>query len=134
MKELKLEARTDNISAVTLFADELLEEAGCPMKTQLQIDVAIDEVMANISNYAYGGQPGEVTVRMETEDRTAVLTFIDRGMPFNPLDQPPPDVSLPAEKRGIGGLGIFLVRKTMDEVIYERRGDTNVLTLRKHFA
>lgn len=133
MKELTLEAKTENIQQITDFVNAELEAADCPMKAQMQIDMAIDEVFANIASYSYGEDVGEATVRLELEEdpRAVVLTFIDRGMPFDPLAKEDPDVSLSLEDRPVGGLGIFLVKNIMDDVTYEYRDGQNVLRIKK---
>ena len=133
MKEWTFEASVDRIPWLTEQVDGLLEGLDCPMRAQMQIDVAIDELMANIASYAYGTGKGEVTVRFDFEsgDRTVVLTFIDSGIPYDPLAKPDPDVTLAVEKRTVGGLGIFLVKKTMDDMTYARQDGRNVLTIRK---
>ena len=133
MKELTLKALVESIPQVTAFVDEQLEALDCPMKAQMQVDVAIDELFGNIAHYAYGDPPGDATVRFDFDeaDRTISITFIDGGIPFNPLEQDDPDVTLPAEARQVGGLGIFLVRKTMDQVTYRREDGFNILTIVK---
>ena len=133
MKEWTFEARTDRIPWLTEQVDGLLESLDCPMRAQMQIDVAIDELLANIASYAYGTGKGEVTVRFDFEpgDRTVVLTFIDSGIPYDPLAKPDPDVTLEVDKRSVGGLGIFLVKKTMDDMTYARLDGRNVLTIHK---
>ncbi len=133
MQELNLEAAVANISTVTDFVNAILEELDCPMKAQLQIDVAIDELFSNIARYAYAPGTGPATVRVETEEdpRAVILTFIDRGTPFDPLAAEDPDITAPAEERSIGGLGVFLVKKTMDDVRYERRDGQNILRITK---
>ena len=133
MKELTLTATLENIAAATAFIDEQLEALDCPMRAQMQIDVAIDELFGNIARYAYGEAVGEATVRFDFDEanREAAITFSDRGVPFNPLERADPDVSRPAAEREVGGLGIFLVRKTMDGMEYRRENDANVLTIRK---
>jgi anti-sigma regulatory factor (Ser/Thr protein kinase) len=133
MQELNLEAAVANISTVTDFVNAILEELDCPMKAQLQIDVAIDELFSNIAQYAYAPGTGPATVRVETEEdpRAVILTFIDRGTPFDPLAAEDPDITAPAEERSIGGLGVFLVKKTMDDVRYERRDGQNILRITK---
>ena len=135
VKELTLEAKIENISEALDFIDAQLEELDCPMKAQTQINVAADEVLCNIASYAYVPGTGDMTVRFEVlpEPRTAVITFVDSGMPFDPLEVQDPDVTLPAEARAIGGLGIFLVKKTMDDMRYERRDGKNVLRIEKRF-
>lgn len=133
MKEWTFEAKIDRIPWLTEQVDGLLEGLDCPMKAQMQIDVAIDELLGNIANYAYGTGKGEVTVRFdfEPDSRTVALTFIDSGIPYDPLAKPDPDVTLAVEKRSVGGLGIFLVKKTMDDMTYARQDGHNVLTIRK---
>ena len=133
MKELTLRATVGNIPRVTAFIDELLEQAGCSVKAQMQIDVAIDELFGNVAHYAYSGAAGDATVRFafDSAARAVTITFIDSGVPFNPLAREAPDITLPAERRAVGGLGIFLVRKTMDRVDYQRRDGMNILTITK---
>ena len=132
-KQFTTEAKVGNIEAITEFVDQELEARECPLKEQMQIRVAIDEIVANIAQYAYTPGTGNVTVcfDFEEQERTAVLTFIDEGIPYDPMQKEDPDVSLPAEKREIGGLGIFLVRKTMDDMAYRREDGKNILTVRK---
>lgn len=133
VKELTLEATLEKIPEVTAFVNSLLDELGCSMKAQVQIDVAIDEIFSNIARYAYKGKKGSATVRIEKEkDPAAVLiTFIDNGIPYNPLAQKDPDITLAAEERPIGGLGIFVVKKTMDDLQYAHRNGQNILRIRK---
>lgn len=130
-REITVAAAIENIAAVTDFVDELLDAAECPMRAKMRLDIAVDELFSNIARYAYGDGGGDVTVRMELGDGRAALTFVDRGAPFNPLERDDPDVSLPAEQREIGGLGIFMVKGSMDEVKYERANDENRLTVVK---
>ena len=131
-RELTLPAQTERLPEVLAFVEEQLEEADCPMKAQMQISVATEEVYVNIASYAYAPGSGMATIRLElTQEPAVVLTFIDSGIAFNPLEKEDPNVNLPAEERQIGGLGIFMTKKTMDEVRYERAGDRNVLTLIK---
>lgn len=123
----------ENISRVTEFADEFLEELDCPLKSRMQLDIAIDELFGNIARYAYEGKEGEATVRLVwcEKDGTVELSFIDRGIPFDPLKQEEPDITLSAEERAIGGLGIHMVRKNMDGMEYEYEQGQNRLTIRK---
>ena len=134
MKELTVAASIDNVSAVTEFVDEQLEALDCPMKAQMQIDIAIDELFSNIAFYAYGEGEGEATVRFEAVDspRAVRITFIDSGIPYNPLSAEDPDVTLSAEDRKIGGLGIFMVKKSMDTLEYAYQDGKNMLTIQKN--
>ena len=133
MKELELEAKIENLSEVLAFVDEELEGADCSMKIQMQIDIAVEEIFVNIANYAYSPKIGTATVRVEVMgDPPAVdITFIDGGVPYDPLAKADPDVTLSAEERQIGGLGIFMVKKSVDDVKYEYLDGHNVLTLKK---
>ena len=134
MKELYIDATIQNIETVTDFVNAELERLEFSMKAQMQIDVAIDELFGNIANYAYAPDTGKATVQIEETDEpvSVAITFIDSGKQFNPLDAPTPDTSLSAEERQIGGLGIFLVKKTMDDVSYEYKDGKNCLTIRKN--
>ena len=133
MKILTLKAVLDNIPKVTAFIEEQLEAADCPMKAQMQIDMAVDELFSNIAHYAYGDATGDAAVSFEFDPQTRMVsvTFEDSGVPYDPLKKTDPDVSLSAEEREVGGLGIFLVKKTMDAMEYKRQNDRNVLTIRK---
>lgn len=133
MKEISIAATIENIEVVTDFVNEELEALDCPMKAQMQIDVAIDELFSNIAHYAYSPEVGNATVRVEVveDPLSVIITFIDKGVPYDPLAKADPNVTLSAEEREIGGLGIFMVKKTMDEVTYEYKDGRNILTIRK---
>ena len=134
MKELTIAATVENIDTVTDFVNEQLESCDCPMKAQMQIDIAIDELFGNIAHYAYNPETGDATVRVEVvEDPIAVvITFIDKGIPYDPLKKADPDTALSAEEREIGGLGIFMVKKTMDDITYEYKDGQNILKIKKN--
>ncbi len=134
MKELKVEATVENIEVVTDFVNEQLEELDCSMKIQMQIDIAIDELFSNIAYYAYAPEVGPATVRVEVlnDPLSVVITFIDNGIPYDPLKKEDPDVTLSVEDRDIGGLGIFMVKKSMDDVSYEYKGGQNILRIKKN--
>lgn len=134
MKELTIDATIENVPAVTAFVDEQLEQLDCPMKTQIQVDVAIDELFGNIAHYAYNPEVGPATVRVEvTENPLAVvITFSDNGVPYDPLAKEDPDITLSAEEREIGGLGIYMVKKSMDDISYEYRDGKNILKIKKN--
>ena len=134
MKELTIAAKVENIEAVTDFVNEQLEALDCPMKAQMQIDIAVDELFGNIAHYAYNPVIGQATVRVEvTQDPLAVvITFIDNGVPYDPLAKADPDTTLSAEEREIGGLGIYMVKKTMDDITYEYQDGKNILKIKKN--
>ena len=133
MKELTIAATIENIDVVTEFVNEQLEALDCPMKAQMQIDIAIDELFGNIAHYAYCPETGDATVRVEVMDDplSVVITFIDQGVPYDPLSNAEPDTTLSAEERAIGGLGIFMVKKSMDEIAYRYEDGKNILSIKK---
>ena len=134
MKRIEIKATIENLDTVTAFIDEQLEAADCPMKTQMQIELAVEEIFVNIAHYAYVPHIGMAFISIDVSDSRAVITFEDSGIPYDPLAKTDPDVTLSAEDRGIGGLGIFMVKKSMDNVSYEYRDGRNVLTLEKRLV
>ncbi len=133
-KEITVNATLDNLGKVTEFVNGELEKLNCPLKAQMQIDVAIDELFANIANYAYNPEVGEATVSVRTEEDplAVVITFKDNGKPYDPLSNAEPDVNASVEDRKIGGLGIFIVKKTMDDIVYEYKDGQNILKIKKN--
>ena len=133
MKELTMSADRKNIPAVIEFVNQELDALGCSLKAEAQIDIAIDEIYSNIVKYGYEEAGGEVTVSIDTSEEPLAMTlsFRDEGKPFNPLERRDPDVTLSAKDRKIGGLGIFMVKKSMDDIRYEYRDGKNILTIRK---
>ena len=132
MKELNIEAKVENLPEVLSFIDSELEANDCPMKAQMQIDVAVEELFVNIASYAYTPNIGEAVIGIEIIDGTNVcIIFKDSGIPFDPTSKVDPDVSLSAEERQIGGLGIFMVKKSMDEFKYRYEDGQNILTIEK---
>ncbi len=133
-KDLDIEAVEDNLDEVMAYVDEKLEAVGCSMKAQMQIDIAVEEIFVNICKYAYHPEKGRAVVRVEVSDDPVQvkITFIDHGKPYDPLLKDDPDVTLSADEREIGGLGIFMVKQTMDAVEYEYKDGSNILTLVKN--
>ena len=134
MQELKLKAVSDNLSKATDFINEILEENGCSMNAQMQIDIALEEIFVNIANYAYSPDTGDVLINCGVENGEVSITFIDSGKPFDPLKKPDPDITLSAQERDIGGLGIYMVKKYMDNVIYEYSENENKLVITKKLS
>ncbi len=132
--ELELEAVKENLDEVQLFVGERIAEADCPPKAQMQIAIAVEEIFINIASYAYAPDKGKATVRVEVSENpvTVTITFVDHGVPYDPLAKEDPDVTLPAEQREIGGLGIFMTKKIMDDVTYAYRDGQNILMLKKN--
>lgn len=133
MKEITVDAVCENLDFVTDFINDQLTQAGCPLRTQMQIDIVIDEIFSNIAKFAYAPGHGKAAVRIETASREAVITFSDSGKQYDPLKQEAPDITSPLEKREIGGLGLMIVKKMMDDVQYAYRNGQNILQMRKRF-
>ena len=135
MEKLDILAKTENLDTVIDFVNKHLEGVECPMKIQMQIDVAVEEIFVNIANYAYGTGEGPATVRINVDNQNKIvdITFIDNGVPYDPLAKEDPDITLSAQERQIGGLGIFMVKKSMDDVSYEYKDGKNRLTIKKKF-
>ena len=133
MKEITVDAMIENMNTVTAFVDDFLDQIACPMKSRIQINIVIDEIFGNICHYAYKDSVGAVTVRVESVNtpKAVFLTFTDNGIPYNPLDTEDPDITLSSEERKIGGLGIYLVKKNMDEMKYEYVNQQNRLWMEK---
>ena len=131
MKELTTEASTEKLDEVLGFIDEILDEWDCPMRITTQINIAAEEIFVNIAHYS-GSAEARISVGKSGD--MAEITFTDSGRPYNPLARPDPDVTLSAEQRGIGGLGIYIVKKSMDEVSYDYRDGCNVFTIRKRIT
>jgi len=133
MNELNISAAVENLDTVIGFVEEHLEEYGCPMKTQMQVALAVEEIYVNIANYAYNPEVGPATIQVEVHEEPleVVITFVDNGKPYDPLAKEDPDITLSAEERDIGGLGIFLVKQTMDDVHYEYTEGRNILRISK---
>lgn len=134
MKELTVKATIENVGVVTEFVNEQLERLGCPIRAQMQVDVAIDELFGNIAQYAYHPGVGPATVRVETTENplAVMITFIDNGVKYDPLAKEDPDITLSIEDREIGGLGIYMVKKTMDSISYEYKDGQNILRIKKN--
>ena len=134
LKEINIKATVANIIKVTEFINEELDLYNCPNEDKININIAIDEIITNIVKYAYNrSEVGEISVKVDVSDNQVDISFIDSGIPYNPVIQPDPDITLSAQDRKIGGLGIFLVKKLMDEVIYEYRDGKNILKIKKIF-
>jgi len=135
MDELTVGAEAGNLDEVVRFITGSLSAAWCSMKLQTQAVIAAEEVFVNIARYAYYPQGGMATVRVSVVGgEYIVIEFEDGGKPYDPTVREAPDVTASVEKREVGGLGIFMVKKLMDCVEYRREGGKNILTLRKSLA
>lgn len=135
MEAITVAATIDNLQQVTDFATEKLEARDCPIKASMQLELVIEEIFVNIASYAYDDETGDATFCVDFEENptAVVLTFIDGGKPYNPLEKADPDTTLGVDEREIGGLGIFLVKNNVDEISYERTDNKNILRMKKIF-
>lgn len=133
MAERIFAAEAALLPEASAFVEEELEKLDCPMKASMQISVCFEEMFVNVGHYAYPEGNGTVTVSVDGVDGGIAITLTDSGIPFDPLAKDDPDITLDADERSIGGLGIFMVKKSMDEVKYERRDGKNVFTMKKFF-
>jgi serine/threonine-protein kinase RsbW len=127
--ERVFEATTDTIPEVIAFIAGQAEAWGLHPQRLMQLELAVEEAVVNICLYAYEVPPGELLVRIESGEERFVVDLVDEGVPFDPLGVEEPDLRAPAGERQVGGLGIFLVRRVMDEVAYRRDGSSNILRL-----
>ena len=133
MRELTTEAVTENLQSVMDFVNDSLSDKGCSAKTLYQMELVLEEIFINIASYAYEGdeRPVVLSIDFEEDPLAAIVTFKDKGAPYNPLSRNDPNLALKLENREIGGLGIFLVKKNVDAIWYEHVNGENVLSFRK---
>ena len=126
-------AKTEALSDVLGFVEQMLDSFECPIKIQVALCVAIEEVFVNVAHYAYGEGEGNMSLGIGFDEESRAITFrmTDKGIPFDPLKKPDPDISLSADEREIGGLGIFITKKTMDSLSYTYENNENILTMIK---
>ena len=132
--ELKVDVKTDSLEIINDAVENSMREAGASSASIISIDVAIDEIFSNIIFYSGLKEDEKALIRVTIDDgaeRMITMEFIDTGRAFNPLELPEPDVTKPAEEREIGGLGIFMVKKSMDHVSYRNEDGKNILTIMK---
>jgi anti-sigma regulatory factor (Ser/Thr protein kinase) len=152
-KNLKILAVVDNLAQVLENVDAQLEMENCPMKIQMQVDIAVEELFVNIANYAYTPDTGDADILIETLNTCPIpeeyrkglsekdlkgkwlrITLSDSGVPFDPLQKDDPDISLSAQERRVGGLGIFMVKKSMDHMYYEYKDGKNHISIIKKLS
>ena len=132
MKQLILPAVLKNLEAMMALITDEAKSLGFDEKKLYHIKLAAEEVLVNIINYAYPDKHGDIELTVSTRGHDGIeVVVVDRGIVFDPLSLPEPDIHASMEKRKIGGLGVFLVRKLMDEVTYRREEDRNILTFVK---
>jgi anti-sigma regulatory factor (Ser/Thr protein kinase) len=135
VKELTVEAVDDNLTRVIEFVDQQIEKYHCSEVVQMTIEVAVEELFLNIAHYAYDPDTGPATVQVTTEKNplSVIITFIDEGVPYDPLARDELDVEEAVRNLQVGGFGIFMIKKSMDDVHYEYRDGKNILTIRRNF-
>lgn len=131
--KLTIDATLDNVSTAVDFVGAKAEKLPFSMKEINLIEIAIDELVSNVARYAYNDKTGKVSIRVKHDDTGLTVSIEDEGIPYNPLEKEDPDITLSAEERGIGGYGIFIVKKTMDEMAYENKDGKNIIKIRKNF-
>jgi serine/threonine-protein kinase RsbW len=133
LKKIRVKAKMENFAVCASFIEEQLEAAGFDDKAALKVVTACEEIIVNVVNYAYSGGEGDLEISFVDGGDLIKIIFTDRGKPFNPLEEPEADVTLPADERQIGGLGILMVKKLMDDVQYQYKDGQNMLTIIKKF-
>lgn len=130
---ITVKADINSIPFVNELVENFLEDLGISKKIQMQINVVIDEILSNIAQYSFGEAVGMATIIYEydSQERILSITFIDDGIEYNPLNSQTPDITLDAEERDFGGLGIFMVKKFTDDLLYEYKDGYNHFTLKK---
>ena len=133
MESMTIKAKTEALDTVTDFVEEKLASYECPMRTMLQLRLAIEEIFVNIASYAYSPQEGDAEIRCEVleDPLRVVIQFLDSGKPFDPLAREDADTSEEGLMSREGGLGILLVKNTMDDVQYSYADGKNILTIQK---
>lgn len=133
MKTIRVPAEISHLEEINDRIAEELEKYGCSVKVQMQVELAVEEIFVNIASYAYHPETGEAEINVDAggDPPTVTITFLDHGKPFNPLEKPDVDVDEAAKSEDVGGLGILLVKKNMDDVDYRYEDGKNILTIRK---
>ena len=131
MQELVIEAKIENLDKLNEFVHNAISDLNFEKKSIMQLDLIVEEIFVNIANYAYSPKTGLAKILLDIKCEWISLTFIDSGIPYNPLEQSDPDVNLSVDEREIGGLGIFLTKKFVDKISYQYINNQNVLTIEK---
>ena len=131
MTEKIFPAEIKELASVLVFLEEELDKVQTNPKLMVTFAIALEELFVNVAHYAYPESHGTVKISIDTSGDSIIIQLADSGIPFNPLAKPDPDVTLSAEERKIGGLGIYMVKKSMDSVVYEYKDNQNILTISK---
>ena len=131
MTEKIFPAEINELASVIVFLEEELDKAQANPKLVVTLSVALEELFVNVAHYAYPDSKGTVKIGIDTSGDSIVIRLIDSGIPFDPTAKKDPDITESAEERKIGGLGIYMVKKSMDSMIYEYKDKQNILTISK---
>jgi len=132
MEKVTIPAQLENLDLMLDVIVRNADKVGFDSKSKFQIKLASEEILVNIIHYAYPEKSGAVEIFIDPKPNERLeLVFTDWGIPFDPLSLPEPKICVPLEERKIGGLGVFLVRKIMDELRYQRQGDRNIFAVVK---
>lgn len=131
MVEKIFPADINELDSVTAFLEEELEKAEVSPKLMMTFAVDLEELFVNVAHYAYPDSKGDVKIGIDTSGDSIVIRLIDKGIPFDPVAKADPDITQSAEERKIGGLGIYMVKKSMDSMVYVREDEQNILTISK---
>lgn len=133
MKELTIRAKTENLEKVQEFVREELKRCNVSARSRMKVELVVEELFVNIASYAYPSGEGDATVQVEVDvpAKSVSITFIDSGIPYNPVEKEDPDITLSAEERTLGGLGIFLAKQSTNEMKYQYEDNRNILTITK---
>ncbi len=130
MKCFRIPAKTERLEEVIGFVEESLAGTDCPPKVKAMIDICVEEIFVNIARYAYEKE-GDAAIECGMENGTITIVFTDWGVAYDPLKKEDPDISLGSSERAIGGLGIYITKKSMDDIQYKREDGKNILTIQK---
>lgn len=128
-REIVIEAKTEKLDTLLTLLRGDMEQAGCPFEKQTAFEICVEEIFVNIAHYAYQGKDGKAYITAQTEKDRITICLKDKGMPYDPLKKEDPDLTLSAQERPVGGLGIFMVKTMMDDVSYEYKDGSNCLTM-----
>ena len=132
MEQITVPALIGYLNEIFVFVESAARIAGMDDKQQNSLKIAVEEIFVNIASYAYSSGEGDVTVRFSYDQEKLVFEFEDSGLPYDPLAKSDPDISLSVDEREIGGLGVFMVKKLMDNLEYRYEEGKNILTIEKY--
>ena len=130
MVKKSFKAKKESLPEAMAFLEEQLDKLNVDAKKKMQVSIAVEELFVNIANYSYAAEDGEVEIQID-KDAVLIISLIDSGQPFNPLERKDPDVNAPLEERDIGGLGIYMAKQNADKIEYEYKDGKNIVRIFK---